>query len=450
MSAYLVLLGGLAALLVAGHLLVSGSVLIGRRFGLTPTVIGLTIVAAGTSAPELAVFARAIQADDTELAVGSVVGSNIANVLLVLGLVAALGTVRLARRVVRIDVPVMITASVLLLLFALDGLISPGESAVLVTGVVIFIAFTVRSRRSDRPSASSPPASSTDEHTAGGSHRPIVLGKGVGLVAAGAVGLVLAADQVVAGAEQLAVDLGVPELIVGLTVVALGTSAPEIVTSLVAAARGQRDLAVGNAVGSNIFNILLVMGLSGLFARPGIALSAEIVSIDLPIMVAAAVACLPVLFWDHKLDRWEGLVFLSYYAAYTVFLILTATDHGATGTYVAAMIWFVAPITALAVATIVLRDRRSRHAPRSRAGTDRPTTVATAATPNSRRPVLVLNAQRSEEASTWTPSHTNPLLLMRPSRAAHNPSGRGSKVGRPATRTAANPIGSKRVKGTIR
>ena len=147
MTAYLIFLGGLTALLVAGHLLVTGASIVGRRLGLSATVIGLTIVAAGTSAPELAVFARAIQVDDTELAVGSVVGSNIANVLLVLGLVAALGTVRLASRLVRTDVPVMIGASIVFLFFALDGVIRQIEAAVLVFALVAYIASTIHASR---------------------------------------------------------------------------------------------------------------------------------------------------------------------------------------------------------------------------------------------------------------------------------------------------------------
>ena len=437
----------LAGLLVAGHLLVTGAVLIGRRLGLTPAVIGLTIVAAGTSAPELAVFARAVSVNDTELAVGSVVGSNIANILLVLGLVATLGTVRLASRLVRIDVPVMIGASLLLMVFALDGLVRPLEAVVLVAGVVLFIAYTVRSSRADVPLPSAGSAGTGGDvapETAQVSIGPAPrLVRGLGLVVVGAIGLVVAANHVVSGAEQIAANLGVPELIIGLTVVALGTSAPEIVTSVLAAFRGERELAVGNAIGSNIFNILLVIGLSGLFARPGIGISVDVIAVDLPIMVAVAVACLPLLFWDHKLDRWEGLVFLAYYGAYTVFLVLTATDHGATETYVAAMLWFVLPITVLTAATIVIRGRnRPSDLDKGRtsgAGSGRQTATRR---PRSSRATSVTVHNRSsgpKEVPTWAPSHHNPLLLMRPSRNNSNRSapksgatGTASRVSTPA------------------
>lgn len=422
MSPYLVFLLGLSGLLVAGHLLVTGAITIGRRLGLTPTVIGLTIVAAGTSGPELAVFAEAVRVDDTELAVGSIVGSNIANVLLVLGLVAAAGAVRLAARVVRIDVPVMVGASLLLLLFAADGMIRPYEGSVLLAAVVGFVGFTVRSsRRSTSATVSSAGAAATEDSQgviAPSSRKGSVIDttRGLGFVAAGVAGLMLSANHVVRGAERIAADLGVPELIVGLTVVALGTSAPEIVTSLLAAVRGERELAVGNAIGSNIFNILLVIGLSGLFAGSGIAISPDVVAVDLPIMVAAAVACLPLLYWDHKLDRWEGFVFLAYYAAYTGFLVLTATEHGATETYVAAMLWFVLPLTVLTVATIVHRGRSAAgRRPGLGRSARRPIPVPTR-TPSKLSSAVVPARSRPKEVSRCSPSHVNPLLLMHPSR----------------------------------
>ena len=247
----------------------------------------------------------------------------------------------------------------------------------------------------------------------------------------GAVALMFAADLVVRGAEQIAVGLGVPELIVGLTIVALGTSAPEIVTSLVAAARGERELAVGNAVGSNIFNILLVVGLSGVLAGPGIALSDDLIAVDLPIMVAVAVACLPVLFWDYKLDRWEGIVFLAYYAAYTVFLVLTAANHAATETYVAAMLWFVVPITLLTVATIVIRGRR-RPDSDDEAGGNGARSATSRSRPTTSRLISPANKSPRQEVSTCAPSHVNPLLMMRPSTA--NRSNRTAGASNPLVR----------------
>lgn len=355
---YLVFLAGLIGLLVAGHLVVRAASILGARFGLSPMVIGLTIVAAGTSAPELAVVGQSVAAGDSELAVGSIIGSNIANVLLVLGIAATIGTISVASRAVRVDIPVMIAASSLFLVFALDNSIARLESAVLVAGVVAFVVWTLRSSGDD-------PSGAGSEDLGAASQAPLAWI--VGSLALGVGGLAVAARFVVSGAEDIAVDLGMPELIVGLTVVALGTSAPEIVTTIIAAAQGRRDLAVGNAVGSNIFNILLVLGVIGVFAPGGIDVSPDALELDLPVLLAAAVACLPIVAWDHKLDRWEGAVFVAYYAAYVAFLVLDATGHRAKDPFALVMWVFVMPLTALTAAVIVWREReRHRQAPSRR------------------------------------------------------------------------------------
>jgi cation:H+ antiporter len=338
---------GLGLLLGAGHLVVRSASNLGLRLGLTPNVIGLTILAAGTSAPELAVVFQAVAADDAELAVGSVIGSNIANVLLVLGLAALMGAITVTSRLVRIDIPVMVVASGLLLVFALDGRLGRLEGLILVLGLVVFTAWTLRVTRSG------------GEPLSVGGRLP----RHIAELLAGIILLAVAARLVVRGAEDIATSLGVPELIIGLTIVALGTSAPEIVTTLVAAARGQRDLAVGNAVGSNIYNILLVLGLAATATPAGIAVSNDAATLDLPIMTAAAFACLPLVAWDRRLARWEGAVFVSYYAAYLLFLVLDATGHRAKEPFALIMMAFVLPLTIITLATVIHR----RHA-RWRAG----------------------------------------------------------------------------------
>ena len=353
MIAAISFLGGLLGLLVGGHFVVDGASKLGARFGLTPIVIGLTIVSAGTSTPELAVVSQAIAADDTELAVGSIIGSNIANVLLVLGLVAAFGTIHVANRVVRVDIPIMIAASVAVLLMSLDGKLSRPEGIVLVAGVVVFVIWTLRAapRTVTEGHGSTSPAETPQT-------RPVIATSIAGLVA-GIVALAVAARFVVSAAEDIASSLGVPELIIGLTIVALGTSAPEIVTTIIAALKGQRDLAVGNAVGSNIFNILLVLGATTTLAPNGINIGTDAIELDLPIMVAAAVACLPIVFWDNKLDRWEGAVFVGYYLAYLSFLVLDATGHRASDPFAVVMVAFVMPLTVLTVGIGIVRQRRS-------------------------------------------------------------------------------------------
>ena len=170
--------------------------------------------------------------------------------------------------------------------------------------------------------------------------------------------LVLGSTWLVDGAVAFARWLGVGEVVVSLTVVAAGTSLPEVATSLTAAARGQRDIAVGNVVGSNLFNMLGVLGLAGVVAPSGLQVSDAVLSIDLPVMLATAIACLPIFATGHVIDRWEGFVFVSYYCAYVVYLVLAATSHPALAGYASTLTTFVFPITALTFVVILVRARR--------------------------------------------------------------------------------------------
>ncbi|NNC80356.1 MAG: calcium/sodium antiporter [Acidimicrobiales bacterium] len=342
---------GLVGLLGAGHVLVDSASRIGARLGLTPMAIGLTIVAAGTSAPELAVVGQAIVVNDTELAVGSIIGSNISNVLLVLGLAAVIGKIAVTTRAVQTDIPVMIAASVAFVLFSLDGAIERHEGVLMLLSLLAFVGWTLRATRSDP----SDRGESVDGRRL--SQGVPVRGSIIRLVVA-VVGLSIAARFVVRGAEGIAEAIGLPELVVGLTVVALGTSAPEIVTTLVAATRGRADLAVGNAVGSNIFNILLVLGAAGLVAPDGIAISSDALRLDLPVLLAAAIACLPVVAWDHTLDRWEGGVFVGYYISYTVFLFLDGSGNGIAQPFAIVMLGLVLPLTIITMVVVIVRARR--------------------------------------------------------------------------------------------
>lgn len=354
MTAALTFAVGLTALLAAAKLIVRAASDLGAALGLGPMVVGLTIVAVGTSTPELAVVGQAVAADDTALAVGSVIGSNVANILLVLGLAACMGTMHVASRVVRFDVPVMLAASVALILFALDGTVGRIDGIALLAGLAAFVTWTIVQTRRE---------TEVDQHSPGTDHPPKHWSPAIAL-AAFAVGVAAvggAARVVVAGAEGVAAALGVPELIVGLTIVALGTSAPEIVTTLVAARAGNHDLAVGNAVGSNIFNIMLVLGSIGAITPSGLAISEDALRLDLPVMAAAALACLPVLAWDHALRRWEGALFVSYYAAYLLFLVLDATGHRAAHPFAVVMGAFVVPLSIVTLSTVAIRRRATRR-----------------------------------------------------------------------------------------
>lgn len=353
-------LGGLIGLLLAGHLVIRAAAALGAKFGLSPMVIGLTIVAGGTSAPEIAVVFQAINADDTELAVGSIVGSNIANVLLVLGLAATAGTIHVTSRVLRIDVPIMIATSTALLLASLDGNVGRVDGGIFLFALSVFIWWTFRSV----PNEAEPVVAEISGPVERRRNRrrfdrmPTLIGS----LIAGLAALVFTSRFVVSGAEDLANQLGIPELVIGLTVLALGTSAPEIATTLIAAFQGNRQLAVGNVVGSNIFNILLVLGLGGAVSG-NIEIAASVVRIDLPVMVAAAVACLPLLLWDNRLDPWEGMAFVSFYVAYVVFLTLDAGNHEATNAFAFIVAAIVAPLTILTAMTLAFRRRRSHVRP---------------------------------------------------------------------------------------
>ncbi len=350
---------GIAALVVGAEALVRGASRLAARTGLSPVVIGLTVVAFGTSAPELAVSLGAAFRDEADLAVGNVVGSNIANVLLVLGISAAVGgSLIVAQRIVRIDVPIMIALSVLLLLFGMDNELERWEGIVFVLLLVAYITWTVMStRRSTKAEVEE----EYDEALSAEKLRESSPWADVGFVVAGLVLLVVGSTALVEAATDIAEALGVSELVIGLTVVAIGTSLPEVATSVVAAARGQRDLAVGNAVGSNLFNILAVLGVTATLAPDSIPIPDGAINIDLPVMIGVAVACLPIFWNGYVIQRWEGIYFLGFYAAYLTWLVLDNAEHAAREEYATALLGFVLPLTIIAITVAIVRGQRRRR-----------------------------------------------------------------------------------------
>ena len=354
MTALLLFLGGLAALVVGADLLVRGASKLALGFGISPLVVGLTIVAFGTSAPEMAVSVGAVLEGKTDIAIGNVVGSNVFNVLFILGLSALIVPLVVNVQLIRQEVPIMIGASLLLLLLGLDGRVSAWEGALLVVLLAVYTVFLVlQSRREtqaaqDEFAAEMPPldAQSWDARL------PVqLLMIGVGLAA-----LVFGSQWLVEAAVTFAKAMGVSDLVIGLTIVAAGTSMPEVAASITAAVKGERDIAVGNVVGSNTFNILGCVGLSGLASGDaGLLLSQAVLNFDLWVMLAVALACLPVFLTGREIARWEGAVFLLYYAAYVGYLILAAQQHDLLGTFSTAMLSFVLPITVITLVVSVLR-----------------------------------------------------------------------------------------------
>ncbi len=347
---------GVITLVGGAEGLVRGSARLAARTGLSPVVIGLTVVAFGTSAPELAVSVGAAFRDEADLAVGNVVGSNIANILLVLGLAATIGGgLVVAQRLVRIDVPIMIALSLLVVVLGLDNQLGRWEGVLFVVLLVVYVSWTVISARRGSDEVIQ------DEYTEGLSveklrdSSPVL---DIGFVLAGLVGLVIGASALVEAATDIAEWLGVSELVIGLTVVAVGTSLPEIATSVLAAARGQRDLAVGNAIGSNLFNILAVLGITATISPSALPIPDGLLALDLPVMVAVAIACLPIFWNGYALLRWEGIAFLVFYAAYIVYLVLDAADHAWRDAHAVAVLVFILPLTVITMVVLAVRQRR--------------------------------------------------------------------------------------------
>jgi cation:H+ antiporter len=357
LSAILLVAGGLAVLVVGGEIVVRSASGLAQGFRISPVVIGLTVVAFGTSAPELAVSLGATLGGTPDVAVGNIVGSNIYNVLLILGLSAVVAPLIVRQQLVRFDVPIVIGVSALLWIMALDGGVSTLEGALLFAGLVAYTVVAARKGRHEAPAI-------VEEYEAGipDAHAPRSWRRDVVLFLAGLAALVLGAQALVSGATSVARGLGIPELVIGLTVVAVGTSLPELVTSVVAAIRGQRDIAVGNVVGSNLFNILGVLGLSAIVAPGGaIEVPEAARTFDIPVMTAVAVACLPLFFTGMLIRRWEGALFLAYALAYTAYLVLDATQHELRDELAAAMVFFVIPLTVVTIAVVLLAEVRRRR-----------------------------------------------------------------------------------------
>lgn len=365
------IVAGLVLLVLGGEFLVRGASSLARRVGISSLVVGLTVVSAATSAPELAVTIGAVLRDEPGLAVGNVVGSNIVNVLLILGLSALVLPLVVKQRLVRFDLPLMVALSVGLLLVSLDGVISAVDGLGLFCAVVVHTALTVvlGRRRAKSPAHAAGTAGGSPAGDLAGQDEeppPTPAGRSVLLVVLGVSLLVAGATLLVEGAVNIATALGVSSLVVGLTVVAVGTSLPELATSVIAVRRGERDLAVGNVVGSNIFNIGVVLGLPALIASGGIPVSGAAVALDIPVMLAAALALLPVAFTGFAVARWEGALFVGLYLAYTGYVVLAATAHDALEGFTAVMAWFVLPlvaVTLIAFASYELGLRRGRHGP---------------------------------------------------------------------------------------
>ncbi len=348
---------GLAALVGGADLLVRGASKLALSFGLTPLVVGLTVVAFGTSAPEMAVSAGAVLEGRTDVALGNVVGSNVFNVLFILGLSALITPLVVDIQLIRQEVPIMVGVSLLLAVLCLDHSLGFTDAALLLALMLAYTVFLVVQSRRQGAAAEAEYAAEVRPAAAGGWDAGLPVQ--IALVLAGLVLLVLGADWLVGAATNFARSLGVSDLVIGLTIVAAGTSMPEVAASVTAALKGERDIAVGNVVGSCVFNILGCLGVSGLLAgAAGLPVPPAVLHFDLWVMIAVALACLPVFLTGREIARWEGSVFLAYYVAYVAYLILSAQQHDALPAYSATMLGFVVPLTLVALVVAVIRPTR--------------------------------------------------------------------------------------------
>lgn len=346
---------GLAALIAGAELLVRGASKLALSLGISPLVVGLTIVAFGTSSPEVAVSVGAALEGTTDIAIGNAVGSNVFNVLFILGVSALIAPLVVHAQLIRQEVPIMIGATVLLIVLMADGVVGRFDAALLVALLVAYTAFlVVQSRRQTRATADEY-AGEVDRKAGRSARWDRHWAVQVLLVAGGLALLVLGSRWLVGAAVAFAQAFGISELIIGLTIVAAGTSLPEVATSIAAALKGERDIAVGNVVGSNTFNILGCLGLAGLVAPAGLPVAPAVLHFDAWVMLAVAAACLPIFFTGRQIARWEGAVFVGYYVAYVAYLILAAQRHALAPAFSEAMLGFVIPLTIVTLVVVLLR-----------------------------------------------------------------------------------------------
>jgi len=341
-------------LLVGGaELLVRAALDLAVRLHVRPLIIGLSLVAFGSTAPQLTVSLQAAYQGAPDVAVGSVVGSNIFNVLVILGLAALIIPLRVSRQLVRLDLPLMIAASALVYVLALNGYLGRLEGLLLVFGLLGYLAMLWHQ---SRHYARTYPAPDPTSRPAGrfwfGTVLQILLGLGL---------LSLAGHLLLEAAIEVATDLGLSERIIGLTVVAVCTSLPELAAALIAALRGEREIAVGTVIGSNLFNLLAVLGLTALVAPQPLSISPNALDFDLPVMLGVAALSLPVFYSGYRVTRAEGLVFLCLYLAYGLHVVAFTTGMPLAGRLERLMLFYALPALGVVLLYTTLRAWRRQH-----------------------------------------------------------------------------------------
>lgn len=353
------LIVGLVLLVVGAEALVRGASRIASTFGISPLVIGLTVVAFGTSSPELAVSVMSSLSGASDIALGNVIGSNIFNVLFILGISALITPLVVHQQIIKMDVPILIGLSLLTWWMASDGNIQIWQGIVLILLGIAYTILLIRMSKKEKKAVQQEYDEAFGEQASKAPKTKTWMSALFVLV--GLAMLILGSSWLVDGAVYIAKSLGVSDLVIGLTIIAAGTSLPEVATSIIAALRGERDIAVGNVVGSNLFNIFFILGIAAV-SGGGIAVADSAIRFDLPVMTVVAFACLPIFFTGSRLDRWEGAVFLLYYIAYTAYLILASQNSSSLEAYSRAILWFAVPITILTLGIVAWRQAKRNKA----------------------------------------------------------------------------------------
>ncbi|MGW8464746.1 calcium/sodium antiporter [Pseudomonas sp. CLCA07] len=345
------LLSGLVLLIAGAELMVRAAVRLAARWHVRPLIIGLTIVALGSSAPQMAVSLQATLAENADIAVGSVIGSSIFNILVTLGLSALIIPLRVSRQLVRLDIPLMIGASLLVFVLAWNEELTRTDGVILLAALALYLGLLLRqSQHSARPLSSDPLS------------RPPPWFVSLLMIVAGLAMLIYAGHLLLGAAVEVATDLGLSERIIGLTIVAVSTSLPELATSLIAALRGEREIAVGNVIGSNLFNLLGVLGVTALIAPSPLSVSPNALDFDLPVMLGVAVFCLPLFYTGYRVTRAEGLLCLGLYLAYGLHVVSFTTGMPLAAKLEHLMLFFVLPtLVAFLLFTSLLAWRRQHH-----------------------------------------------------------------------------------------
>ncbi|WP_376787099.1 MULTISPECIES: calcium/sodium antiporter [Pseudomonas] len=338
---------GLLLLIAGAEWLVRGAVRLAAALKVRPLVVGLGVVALGSSVPQLAVSLQATFVGTPDIAVGSLVGSNIFSLLVTLGLSALIIPLRVSRQLLRLDIPLLIGASALVFGLAWNEQLGRLEGGILLLGLVGYLGVLWRQSRH-------PGRVATPQGTA-----PWL--KCLGMMLGGLLLLVAGSHWLLEAALELATDFGLSDRVIGLTIVAVGTSLPELATSLVAALRGHREIAVGNVIGSNLFNLLGVLGLTAVLAPAPLSVSPNALDFDLPVMLGVTLLCLPLFYSGYRVTRVEGLVLLGLYAAYGLHVVTFTTGMPLAARLEELMLFYVLPVLAAVVLWGTLRAWRRQH-----------------------------------------------------------------------------------------